>query len=247
LVVGADGRGSTVRAWAGFVPRTDPPKLRFAGVLFDRVPSPPDEFYHVVAPDRGLTALIFPQRGGGARTYFGFHAASGIGRLQGAGDLARYRELSYEIGVPVELYAGANAIGPLATFEGADAWVEHPYRDGVALVGDAAATSDPTWGQGMSLTLRDVRVLRDALLADDDWDRAGHAYADEHDRHYGIVHRADGWYCDVFMEVGPQADARRARALPLIAQDPLRVVDVANSGPEAQHDEAARRRFFGED
>ncbi len=246
LVVGADGRSSTVRRWAGFATRNDPPKLLFAGLLLDRVPSPRDEFYHVVAPGLGLTALIFPQRDGRARTYFGFHKNAGIERMQGPADVSRYRELSHRIGVPEEFYAGAAPAGPLSTFDGADSWVEHPYRDGVALVGDAAATSDPTWGQGMSLTLRDVRVLRDALLADDDWDAAGRAYAAEHDRYYGVVHAADEWYRDVFMEIGPEADERRSRALPLLAADPLRAVDVANSGPEAPHDDAARRRFFGE-
>src|SRR5262249_4065122 len=160
------------------------PALLFAGVLFDRVPSAADEFHHAIAPGLGLTALIFPQRGGQARTYFGFHVGVGVARLQGATDLERYRELSHRVGIPVEFYADARPGGPLATFEGADSWVDHPSRDGVALVGDAAATSDPTWGQGMSLTLRDVRVLRDALLGDDDWERAGHAYAAEHDRHY---------------------------------------------------------------
>ena len=39
-------------------------------------------------------------------------------------------------------------IGPLATFDRADTWVEHPYKEGVVLVGDAAATTDPTYGQG---------------------------------------------------------------------------------------------------
>jgi 2-polyprenyl-6-methoxyphenol hydroxylase-like FAD-dependent oxidoreductase len=246
LVVGVDGRASMVRQWGGFAPRNDPAKLLFSGVLFDRVSAPVDEFYHVVAPGRGLTALIFPQHDGRARTYFGFHVQSGVERLQGAAGMARYRALSHEIGVPEAFYADAKPIGPLSTFDGADSWVDHPYRDGVALVGDAAATSDPTWGQGMSLTLRDVRVLRDALLADDDWDRAGHAYAAEHDRHYGTVHRADGWYADVFMEMGPAADERRARALPLLAADPTRAIDVGMAGPEAPCDEAARQRFFGE-
>ena len=246
LVVGADGRSSMVRQWAGFTATNDAPKLFFCGLLFDRVASPADEFYHALAPGLGLTALIFPQRNGQARTYFGFHKDAGIDRLQGAGDVARYRELSHQIGVPVEYYQGATPIGPLSTFDGADSWVEHPYRDGVALIGDAASTSDPTWGQGMSLTLRDVRVLRDALLADDDWHKAGHAYADEHDRYYEIVHRADGWYRDVFMELGPEADERRARALPLLAEDPSRAVDVGMSGPEAPHDDAVRRRFFGD-
>lgn len=246
LVVGADGRSSMVRQWAGFRAHDDPPKLLFSGVLFDRVSSPVDEFYHAVAPGMGLTALIFPQRGGQARTYFGFHTKTGLERLQGAAAVPRYRDLAHQIGVPVEFYAEAKPIGPLSTFEGADSWVEHPYHDGVALLGDAASTSDPTWGQGMSLTLRDARVLRDALVADDDWNRAGHAYAGEHDRYYAIVHQADGWYSDIFMEMGPEADERRARALPLLAADPSRAIDVGMSGPEAPHDDAARQRFFGE-
>jgi hypothetical protein len=58
--------------------------------------------------------------------------------------------------------------------------------------GDAAAASDPTWAQGLSLTLRDVRVLRDQLLMNDDWE-AAHAYATEHDQYYGALHRIEGW------------------------------------------------------
>ena len=247
LVVGADGRSSMVRRWAGFAVRNDPAKLLFAGLLFDRVPSPPDEFYHAVAPGLGLAALIFPQHDGRARTYLGFHKDTGIARLQGAGDVARYRELSHQIGVPEEFYAAATPAGPLSTFDGADSWVEHPYRDGVALIGDAAATSDPTWGQGMSLTLRDVRVLRDALVAERDWDKAGHAYAAEHDRHYGVIHRVDGWVTHVFMDVGPESDATRARALPLLAQDLSRFPEPVMTGPEAPHDDSVRRRFFGEE
>ena len=123
----------------------------------------------------------------------------------------------------------------------------HPYRDGIALVGDAAATSDPTWGQGMSVTLRDLRLLRDELLATEDWDRAGHAYAERHDEFHRHVHTADGWYTDLFLDVGPEADALRARALPLILTDPTRIPDTPLGGPEITADEAARRRFFGEE
>lgn len=246
LVVGADGRGSRVRGWAGFPVRQDAPRLLFSGILLDGVDAPPDEFHHALAPGAGLTALVFPQRAGRARTYFGFHVDAGIPRLQGGADVARFRELSYRVGIPEAFYARAEPVGPLATFDGADTWVDHPHRDGVVLVGDAAATSDPTWGQGMSLALRDVRVLRDALVADDDWPRAADAYAAEHGRYAAIVRTADGWYRDVFMEMGPEADARRARALPQIVAEPSRVIDVGMSGPEAPHDDATRARFFGE-
>ena len=66
--------------------------------------------------------------------------------------------------------------------------MNHPYRDGVALLGDAAAASDPTHGQGLSLTLRDARVLRDHLLRSSDWDAAGNAYAVEHDGYTDRLH-----------------------------------------------------------
>ena len=38
-----------------------------------------------------------------------------------------------------------------------------------------------------------------------------------------------------------------ARALPLLGEDPSREVDFVGRGPEAPNDEAARRRFFGDD
>jgi 2-polyprenyl-6-methoxyphenol hydroxylase-like FAD-dependent oxidoreductase len=246
LVVGCDGRGSMVRQWAGLASNHDPAKLLFAGVVFDDMPAV-DACYQFSAPHIGQISYLFPQAGGRVRAYVGFHELSGIGRFQGSHDLARFQESARAIGLPPELLDGAKPAGPLATFDGADSWVNHPYRDGVALVGDAAATSDPTWGQGMSLTLRDVRVLRDCLLEHDDWDEAGHAYAEQHDRYYGVQHTADGWFAELFMEIGAEADALRERALPRIAADPMRITDCPHSGPEVSCDEAARRRMFGED
>ena len=57
----------------------------------------------------------------------------------------------------------------------------------MALIGDAAATGDPTWGQGLSTSLRDSRILRDALVSNEDWESAGHAYAAGHDAFYEIT------------------------------------------------------------
>lgn len=70
---------------------------------------------------------------------------------------------------------------------GADQWVEHPFHHSIALEGDAAGTSRPTWGQGLSLTLREVQELRDALFADRIWDAVSDASAAQHDRYYEMV------------------------------------------------------------
>jgi hypothetical protein len=51
----------------------------------------------------------------------------------------------------------------------------------------------------------------------------------------------------MFMAIGPEAEARRARALPLLAQDGARVPDHIFGGPDLPADEAVRRRFFGEE
>jgi hypothetical protein len=99
----------------------------------------------------------------------------------------------------------------------------------------------------LSLTVRDVRVLRDALLSYEDWDVAGHAYAAERDRYYGAIHTVTRWSTQVFYEPGLVADARRAKVLPLFAQDATRVPDHVFSGPELPVNEIVRRRFFGEE
>jgi menaquinone-9 beta-reductase len=125
--------------------------------------------------------------------------------------------------------------------------VDHPYKNGIALIGDAAAASDPSYGQGQGLAVRDARVLRDQLVANNDWDAAGHAYAGEHDRYYGAVHQVTSWIYQLLYEVGSKADERRARALPFFLNDMTRLPDVLFSGPEIPIGEAARRRLFVEE
>jgi menaquinone-9 beta-reductase len=247
LVVGVDGRASLARKWAGFAVRQDPQRLQIAGVLFAEMFAPPENASYVVFNlSLGQVALLFPQGGGRVRAYVANHRETHR-RLQGAADVPHFIEQAVQTGAAADFYRGAKAVGPLATFDGADTWVDHPYKVGVALAGDAAAASDPTWGQGLSLTLRDVRVLRDQLLAHENWDVAGHAYAEEHDRHYGATHTVDNWFTEIFMATGPEAEARRARTLPLLAQDGTRVPDHIFGGPDLPVNETVRRRFFGEE
>lgn len=247
VVVAADGRSSAARRWGGFVEQRDAQRRYFAGVLLDDVPAPEDSMCSRFLSDEGLMSWIFPQGAGRVRAYVGFAAASDFERLSGERDIGRFVETAIRTGVPAEQISNARVVGPLATFDGTDNWVQHPYGDGVALIGDAAATGDPTWGQGMSQTLRDVGLLADALRSEADWDAAGHRYAAMHDAGHANTHGADNWYTDLFLDTGPGAQAARARALPKLLEDPSRLLDTPLGGPWIAADEQARRLMFGED
>ena len=243
LVAGADGRHSMVRQWGGFVRQHDPEMNMVCGVMMENMSVPGDVFQWLVEPEIGAVVVIFPERDL-TRAYF-IYPHSAPYRLQNQREIGRFVEESGKV-APAEFYAGAKPVGPLASFSGADTWVNHPYRDGVVLIGDAAAASDPTYGQGLQLTLRDVRVLRDHLVANEDWNAAAHAYAREHDWHYGVIHAVDNSMNELLLTPGPEASARRAKAFALIAEDPTRVLDHGFSGPEMPFDETVRQRFFGE-
>jgi 2-polyprenyl-6-methoxyphenol hydroxylase-like FAD-dependent oxidoreductase len=245
LVVGVDGRGSVVRKWAGFTEKRNPDRLLISGTLFEGSQAPQHTVRLVSDFGRGTASILFPLGRSKVRTYL-IQRADGQGRLQGRRDVPRFIEQAVATGMPAEYFDGAEAAGPLATFDGADSWVEHPYSEGVALVGDAAASSDPSWGQGLGLTLRDARVLRDALLAHDDWDAAGHMYAAEHDRYYGVIRTVEDWFTTFAYDTSHEGHARRERMLPALAQDPTRAPDTFFSGPDHEADDQLRRRFFAE-
>ena len=244
LVVCADGRSSLGRR--RFAVKQDEPYLRMAGVLIENMQVPEDRGFIYMNPAIGQSAFLFPQGGGRVRAYCAWPVAARF-TLTGQDDFPRFIQESVHSGAPPSVFEGVRAIGPLASFEAADTWVDHPYVRGVALLGDAAESTDPSWGQGMSMTLRDVRVLRDALLGTMNWDAACHEYAREHDRSYGVIHEVTVALKEMFSRPGPLADARRARALPLIAQNPMRVPDHVFSGPDLPWNQELLRVFFAEE
>jgi menaquinone-9 beta-reductase len=117
LVVGADGRASLVRKWAGFSTQHDPERLLFAGVLFENIPAPVDALYAAMNPTIGQLAFLGNLGKGRVRAYLGYQKGVQF-RLQGAGDIPRFIEESVRAGIPAALYATAKAIGPLATLKG---------------------------------------------------------------------------------------------------------------------------------
>ncbi|MBI1728971.1 MAG: FAD-dependent monooxygenase [Candidatus Rokubacteria bacterium] len=243
VVVGADGRRSQVRRWGGFKIHQDPKWLAISGVLLTGMRAE-DDAVHVFRPSWfGQSVLLFPLGGARCRAYFATGRRSDHSWLSGSGHLPEFVTRCVESGVPAEWFSGAELAGPLATFEGADSWAESPYKNGVVLVGDAAASSDPCWGCGLSLMFRDVRTLRDRLVSTEDWHTAASQYALEHDKYYGALRTIVSWLRTVLYGLGSDADRIRAHALPRFA-DGLGP-DLVGRGPDNPADEAARIRFLG--
>jgi menaquinone-9 beta-reductase len=246
LVVGADGRNSMTRKWGGFEEREEKLGNQLAGVLMDNCPFEGDTAVGVFNPFVGQITFIFPQGGGKARAYVGSRTDKGE-RLQGDGDFQKFIDMSIATGAPADYYKGVSQIGPVATFEGFDSWVEHPYKDGIALVGDAAQTSDQTWGQGLSITYRDARLLRDALAATDDWDAAGHKYAEAANESFHHVRLVENWMTLVMMDQSEHANAVRSKVIPAMMSGNAVMPETHFAGPDlAPADDAARIAFLGE-
>lgn len=244
IVIGADGRTSKVRAWGGFETRQDPERLRIAGALLRNTSAPIDGLHMCVAPQGNM--LLCPLGDGRARAYFIYDiGVAGRRALSGKGHVDEFLRLCRTTGAPSEWFEGVVLTPPLADFEGAAQWVEHPCRDGIVLVGDAAATLDPSFGTGLSKTLLDIERLLDALGSSADRDTALDAYAASHDHHYQILHDLEAWLTKLLWSRGPEADARRHRVMPRFDVGDPALPDL-QLGPDGPHDGAARKLMLGE-
>jgi 2-polyprenyl-6-methoxyphenol hydroxylase-like FAD-dependent oxidoreductase len=243
VVVGADGRASQVRGWGGFEVQRNPDLLTIAGTLMQGAGVPDDAVHLAFGP--GCVTLLAPLGGRRARTYYVYPGVAGRLGLSGKDKIREFIQLCLATGIPESWFAGAEAIGPLAEFEGADRWVESPVKNGVALIGDAAASSDPSWGCGLSLTLLDVEHLSRALCANGDWSTALDRYAKEHDEYYSALHRILGWMTELTWTPGPEADERRGRVFPRMMSDPRGFPDSIGLGPFGPSDDQARRLILG--
>lgn len=103
VVVGADGRTSTTRKWAGFLVRRDPERRLVSGVLFEEMPAPEDASYLVLNPSIGQHVPLFPQGHGRVRAYR-VHEKHTSRRFQGEADLPHFIAESIRTGAPAEFY-----------------------------------------------------------------------------------------------------------------------------------------------
>jgi len=162
LVVGADGRASTVRKQIGIHLQRQEPMSYIAGLLVDGLREVPD--HDALASEGDLFFLLFHQRDGRARVYI-VTGLSGQHRFSGPHGTEQFLAACTQSGYPWgEQVAAAVPAGPCATYPGDDTWTDSPYVDGVVLIGDAAGHNDPIIGQGLSIALRDARIVRDLVI-----------------------------------------------------------------------------------
>lgn len=163
LVVGADGRSSVVRKQAGITLERQEPISYIAGLLLDGLDGVPDD-HDVFAGEGDVLFVLFHQGGGRARAYL-VPGLSGQHRFSGPQGAQRFVAACALSSYPwsEQILAGTPA-GPCATYPGDDTWTDAPYVDGVVLIGDAAGHNDPIIGQGLSIAMRDARIVRDLVL-----------------------------------------------------------------------------------
>jgi len=168
LIVGADGRGSTVARQVGLRPTTDPDHHLMAGLLVDgAVGWPEDEFS--IGTEGDVRFYIFPQGRGRVRLYFCYGLDQST-RFSGADKERKFLEAFRLSSLPQsDLFVSAQPAGPCHGYPNADSWIETPVAPGVVLIGDAAGHNDPTIGQGLAIAFRDARLVSEALLGNEDW------------------------------------------------------------------------------
>ena len=244
LIVGADGRESSVATHMGLPKEKTPQELFTTGLqLAGDLPLEP-ALYFFLHGVSGRGSILVQNNPRNYRIYLLHHKDALTRRLAGERDYPAALDHFRQIGVPAAWLEAATPHGILATFDGAFRWVTLPARGNCVLVGDAAGCTDPVWGNGLSRTLRDVRLLRDRLLNDRNWDAAATAYAGDHDDFFHRLRRAEQLNTTLSFSMGEEAEARRDRAFSLMERSPEFYPDVPGLGPEARCDERIERTLL---
>jgi 2-polyprenyl-6-methoxyphenol hydroxylase-like FAD-dependent oxidoreductase len=151
--------------------------------------------------------------------------------------------------LPEGALANAKQAGPVGFFPNSCVWASELAGNGIVLIGDAAGAPDPSQGHGTSLLFWDVRQLSELLFESTDWDGAIRAFAERRRHVYDVIRTIDHWW-QIFFDTSFEATQRLEGHLRAREHDPTvgglaRVEIIGPAGLVA--DEAARRRWFGED
>jgi 2-polyprenyl-6-methoxyphenol hydroxylase-like FAD-dependent oxidoreductase len=213
LVVGADGRNSSVRRQVGILLHETAPRTAGAGLLVEGLEGWQDGF-DVLGTVGDIFYLVFPRPSGFARLYLMWDIGR-RDRFAGAN-----REVNFLNSFRLDCLPGgeelaaAKPAGPCATYPMNDSWSDTPLADGVVLIGDAAGWNDPIIGQGLSIAMRDVRIVAEILLAGSKWSSAAFApYAEERSERMRRLRLSAQLITDLRATFTPEA-AERLRQFP---------------------------------
>jgi len=246
LVVGADGRESQIASLLGLARTIDPTELFTGGLQLAGDIEIEHALYFFLDAISGRGSILIQNRPGSFRSYLLHHKDALPRRLSGERDFDEVMKHFREIGIPEPWLEKLTPHGTFATFDGAHRWITNPTRGNCVLIGDAAAASDPVWGNGLSRTLRDVRILRDWLLQLKDWSRAADAYAADHDDFFQRLRRAERLNATLHFSMGEKAESRRQRAYALMDNNQELNPDMAALGPEARCSDHVINTLLGE-
>jgi 2-polyprenyl-6-methoxyphenol hydroxylase-like FAD-dependent oxidoreductase len=242
LIIGADGRSSTVRRQSGIRIRKAPASHVIAGLLAEGAWRWPDDQYSI-GVEGDLQFYVFPQGGGRLRLYT-CHATDQATRWAGRAGPQRFLQAFGRLrSIPQALgLREVTAAGPCATFSGDQTWCDEPCAEGVVLLGDAGGYDDPVDGQGLSLAMRDVRQLSEVLLTTDDWTVAGlRPYGQQHAERLRRMRRVSRTYAALMTTFTSDGRARRSRfyAASQARTDDIRMaLGAIRLGPDRLPDEA---------
>lgn len=169
LIAGADGRMSTVRRQLGVGLTQTPPNSLGGGMLVENLHDWPVNVTSI-GTENDLLYFVFPREGSRARLYL-LHDVAQKGRFAGPNRHADFLQAFQLDCIPhSEMFAAATPTAVCAFYPMNDAWADTPAVPGAVLLGDAAGWSDPVIGQGLSIALRDARMIRDCLRSAGPWD-----------------------------------------------------------------------------
>lgn len=220
LVIGADGRSSSVRRQLNIALVESEIDHLISGLLVTGADEWPA---HLQAFGKAgdVMLLVFPQGHGKVRLYvdYGIEQRGRYTGEEGARNLLSAYNVEHLPGG--RSLSVASPCGPCRAYPSQYASVDKPYVEGAVLIGDAAGYTDPISGQGLSVTLRDARMVGDILRSNKDWT------ADIFNE-YGLVRREltrrishiTRFSAELFTRTDADAQTGRARAMQRLAERP---------------------------